>query len=329
MRTRRIKAEGGGYYHCMSRIVDGRYIFGTSGKEAKRAERFVRLMRRLEAFTGVEVLTYALMSNHFHALCEEPERRELTDEELLDRIEAYYGYGKRKAVAKKLSSYGPAAKEELRNSYLKRMFDVSIFMKELKGLFAQWFNREEDRHGVLWSERFKSVLVEGGEALMAVAAYIDLNPVRAGLCLDPKDYRFCGYAELVGTQSKRAYRGIGKVMGVGENEAPEEIERNYRKLLFVEGGQPSRDREAVYDNLTVEKVVVSQDGEIPLPTRLRSRIRYFTEGAILGSQLFVEKQVERIKGKTGQARSRLGAGISSVEISSLWAMRGSRLRSTG
>jgi hypothetical protein len=49
---------------------------------------------------------------------------------------------------------------------------------------------------VLWAERFKSVLLEGGEALAAVAAYIELNPVRAGLCADRKDYRYCGYAEV-------------------------------------------------------------------------------------------------------------------------------------
>src|SRR5580692_11758767 len=66
------------------------------------------------------------------------------------------------------------------------MYDISIFIKELKGRFAQWYNRRHGRYGVLWAERFKSLLIEGGEALAAVAAYIELNPVRAGLCADPK-----------------------------------------------------------------------------------------------------------------------------------------------
>jgi hypothetical protein len=47
-------------------------------------------------------------------------------------------------------------------------------------------------------ERFKSVLVEDGEALRTMAAYIDLNPVRAGMVKDPKDYRWCGYGEAMG-----------------------------------------------------------------------------------------------------------------------------------
>jgi hypothetical protein len=61
---------------------------------------------------------------------------------------------------------------------------------------------------VLWAERFKSVLLEGGEAVAAVAAYVDLNPVRAGLCVDPKDYRYCGYAEALGSGCSLAREGI-------------------------------------------------------------------------------------------------------------------------
>ena len=60
--------------------------------------------------------------------------------------------------------------------------DLSSFFKELKGQFAQWYNRRHERYGVLWAERFKSVLLEGGQAVAAVGAYIELNPVRAGLC---------------------------------------------------------------------------------------------------------------------------------------------------
>lgn len=59
--------------------------------------------------------------------------------------------------------------------------------------FTQWFNRTHARKGTLWEERFESVLVEGaGTALMTMAAYIEPNPVRAGLVSDPKDFRWCG-----------------------------------------------------------------------------------------------------------------------------------------
>src|SRR5208282_1314752 len=61
------------FYHCVSRVVDRQFIFQTAGHGSPEAERFVLLMRPLEAFSGVRVLTYSLMANHFHLLCEVPQ----------------------------------------------------------------------------------------------------------------------------------------------------------------------------------------------------------------------------------------------------------------
>ena len=92
--------------------------------------------------------------------------------------------------------------EELRQKLWSQMLDLSQFMKLLKQRFSQWFNRVHDREGTLWEGRFRSTLVEGNSpALATVAAYIDLNPVRAGLVDDPKDYRWCGYAEAVASDT--------------------------------------------------------------------------------------------------------------------------------
>jgi putative transposase len=93
------------------------------------------------------------------------------------------------------------------------MGDVSAFMKELKQRFSRWYNEVHDRYGTLWAERFKSVLVEDdSDALRTVAAYIDLNSVRAGLTPDPKDYRYSGYGEAVAGSGK-ARAGLLSVMG--------------------------------------------------------------------------------------------------------------------
>ncbi|MGY8697004.1 MAG: transposase, partial [Verrucomicrobiia bacterium] len=79
------------------------------------------------------------------------------------------------------------------------MGDVSLFMKELKQRFSIWYNKSHRRQGTLWGERFKSVLVQDDPfALMTIAAYIDLNPVRAGIVSDPVEYRYCGYGEAMG-----------------------------------------------------------------------------------------------------------------------------------
>ena len=79
MRFPRVKAEGQGFYHCVSRVVDLQLIFQTTGHGSPEAERFVLPMRRLEAFSGIRVLTCSLMSNHFHLLCEVPQAQELSE----------------------------------------------------------------------------------------------------------------------------------------------------------------------------------------------------------------------------------------------------------
>jgi putative transposase len=97
----------------------------------------------------------------------------------------------------------PILAQQYRQKFLDRMLDLSEAMKTLKQRFTMWFNRRHGRVGTLWESRFKSVLVEGEvETLTKVAAYVDLNAVRAGMVTDPKDYRWCGYAEVLGASTK-------------------------------------------------------------------------------------------------------------------------------
>src|SRR5215469_17252837 len=265
MRFPRVKAPGHGFYHCISRVVDGRFIFDTSPQGSLEAERFIRLMRCLEAFSGVRVLTYALMANHFHLLCEVPEPEALSEAQVLERIEAGYGPVRLAAVKVQLAGYRRQAdatqqRQRLLDGYRKRMYNLSIFIKELKGRFAQWYNRRQDRYGVLWAERFKSVLVDGGRPLAAVAAYIELNPVRAGVCRDPKDYRYCGYAEALAKGSSLARQGISTVLGQPETASWKELSREYRKYFFVKGSSRSANKPPAFDQATAQSVVDRQHG---------------------------------------------------------------------
>jgi REP element-mobilizing transposase RayT len=331
MRFPRVKANGHGFYHCVSRVVECRFIFQTSGHGSAEAERFSKLMHRLEAFSGVRILTYVLMSNHFHLLCEVPEPRTLSEAEVLERIEAGYGSARRQALQEELARYrqqpdGSAQVQRLLDRYRRRMFDISVFIKELKGRFAQGYNQRHDRYGVLWAERFKSVLLEGGEALAAVAAYIELNPVRAGLCADPKDYRFGGYAEALAKGSLLARQGIRTILGQPETISWNELSRQYRKYLFIKGSSRSANKPPAFDLATAQRVVEQQNGKIPLPQRLLCRIRYFTDGVILGSQSFIESHFGRLKQKLGYKRPRTATCLTALGSVGLWVFRDPRSR---
>jgi putative transposase len=119
------------------------------------------------------------------------------------------------------------------------MNDISIFFKELKGRFAQWYNRRHRRYGALWAERFKSLLLEGGRAVATVAAYIDLNPVRAALCADPKDYRYGSYAEALAKGCAAAYEGKLRQSVFGSNGILSGMHGSRGYRLGAESGKSS------------------------------------------------------------------------------------------
>ena len=110
-------------------------------------------------------------------------------------------------------------------------------MRELKQRFTQWFNKKAKRKGPLWNDRFKSVLLENDQTvLLTMAAYIDLNPVRAGLVNDPKDYRWSGYGEAVaGNKARRA--GLMRIYGdeTGDGRKWRGYQAQYRLYLYAVG----------------------------------------------------------------------------------------------
>ena len=147
MRFPRVKAQGRSFYHCISRFVHGLFVFGTSGGRCAEAEEFLSLMRRWAALTGIRIRKYVLMANHFHLLCEVPEPKALTQNEMLERIEAGYGSERVQMLRKQLAAFaqqpdGLEQSERLLDPYRQQMkSDLSFFMKQLKGCFAQQYNQ--------------------------------------------------------------------------------------------------------------------------------------------------------------------------------------------
>ena len=161
-----------GFYHCMSRVVDRVHRFGDVEKEE-----FRKVLREYESFCEVRVLTYCLMSNHFHILVEVPRRPDSlpTTEALLAKLEALtcrqdFGWV-RQQIAIYRQHADAAGERAFLERFYRRMWDVSWFIRLVKQRFSMWFNRRTARKGTLWEERFRSVLVEGaGKALVTMAA---------------------------------------------------------------------------------------------------------------------------------------------------------------
>ena len=121
--------------------------------------------------------------------------------------------------------------EASRQAYLRRMGDLSTYMKELKQWISRVYNKEHNRKGTLWEERFWSCLLEdNAETLTSVAAYIDRNAVRAGIVERPEDYRWCGYAEAHAGHAA-AQRTLASLFRQPEDMAWTEAKERYGWLL--------------------------------------------------------------------------------------------------
>jgi len=378
-----VPAESGGaappraIYHVVSRVVDRRFAFGSEEKE-----HFRLLLRMYERFSGCRILSYCLMSNHIHVLLEVPpgcrkgENLGLSDEELLHRLGGLYSRNQTAKVGREIEAArrmisgndpefeelpaheraqlrraGDKMLKEIHVRYSYRMHSLSEFFKGLLQRFTCWFNREQGRRGTLWESRFRSVVVQDGLAARTMAAYIDLNPVRAGIVEDPADYRWSSYGEAVGggRGAKKAQQGLVRALySFGEKEVTERswaqggVGKDYRKILIQEGMEERETPPHTAPNRKIQKVVTrkgmsrkdavkelerlskDQERDLKISKVIRCRVRYFTDGTVIGSKDFVDGVFRRskerfsLKRKDGARRPR---GALRSLAGDIWSMR--------
>ena len=349
-------------YHCISRVVDRRFVFGDIEREQFRS-----YMRMYENFSGIRVLAYCVMSNHIHLLLEIPPMPEggLSDEQLLQRLRAIYNTAtvaevELQLIAARTKGLSTMA-DEIHQRYTYRMHNLSQYMKTVMQRMTQWYNRQNERSGTLWEERFKSVIVEIGIAARMMAAYIDLNPVRAGMVTDPADYHWSSYGEAIGGgkkgNGKKAREGLVRACmshrGV-EFDATQwsEVAKTYRKLLglalerksgaahtqvsaykaqrLAEVTRKSLQQPQKPDSNHAQKQVNdSVLPELKMAEMLGHRIRYFSDGAVIGSKVFVNEAFALAREKFSAHRkdgARKMRGAAEAAAGILWSARDLRLK---
>jgi putative transposase len=343
-------------YHTIARVVDRRFAFAADDKEQFRI-----YMRMMENFSGCRVLAYCVMCNHFHLLLEVPPKRKgpLTDEQLLKRLGGLYSKAfvatvavelaaAREVVKQGLAPDGEAYVQRIHERFTYRMENLSEFMKTLLQRFTRWHNREKKRRGNLWEETFKSVVVEDGLAARTMAAYIDLNPVRAGMVSDPAEYRWSSYGEAMGATGKgggaKAKAGLVRAIMADKGWEADarrwagQVSKRYRMILLEEGEEKTRETtnsegervtEVVKKGMPKEKVAAEMASlenreDVALRQVLRWRVRYFTDGAVVGSRAFVDAFFHAYRDRFG-AKRKTGArkmrGNASGAAELLWTAR--------
>jgi REP element-mobilizing transposase RayT len=265
-------------YHVMSRTALDGFPLGDIEKDF-----MLDLIRRYAALYLVEILGVCIMGNHFHLLVRVIPEHKFTDDEILKRYEDFYGDER-------------IFTEGLVPSLRLKLSNLSEFMREIKVGFARFYNRRHNRRGYFWGDRFKSVIVENGGTLINCLAYIDLNPLRAGLVERPEQYRWNSLGYHVQTNNQDNFLSTDFGLKEFNVKSQKERIRRYRQYVYEAGS--INPPEAGSTNIIGGKVFEkerSREFELSKSDRFRYRTRYFTDSGIIGSKEFVSTNYQRFK----------------------------------
>jgi len=183
------------YYHCVSRCVRRAFLCGTdaaSGADYEHRRHWIEeRMRQLASVFAVDLCAYAVMSNHYHVVVhiDRPRAEAWSDDEIIDRwLTLFTGpvivqrYKRNDA----LTAAELDLVDQLAEEYRHRLADLGWFMRCLNEPIARQANAEDNCTGRFWEGRYKSQALLDEKALAACMAYVDLNPVRAGMAETPE-----------------------------------------------------------------------------------------------------------------------------------------------
>ncbi|MBU2550221.1 MAG: transposase [Proteobacteria bacterium] len=202
------------YYHCISRCVRQSFLCGVdthTGRSFEHRKAWIQArLKDIGAAFGIDVVTYAVMSNHLHVVLRtRPDRvdgwsAEETAERWLtlfpmERDEA----GRAKAPSR--SAIDALARQDGRLIEIRsRLGSVSWFMRCLNEYVARMANREEGCKGRFWEGRFKCQALLDDAALLACMTYVDLNPIRAGVADTPERSEYTGIFDRIQARTSGA-----------------------------------------------------------------------------------------------------------------------------
>ncbi|MEW8626345.1 MAG: transposase [Candidatus Thiodiazotropha sp.] len=192
------------YYHCVSRCVRRAFLCGIDPHTGKnyqhRRQWIVDRMKLLAEIFAIDICAYAVMSNHYHIILHVD--RELAagwrEQEVIERWECLFALPvivQRYRSKEDLSRAERNAVSELVTKWRKRLHDISWFMRCINEPIARQANQEDGCTGRYWEGRYKSQALLDKKALAACMAYVDLNPVRAGIAQTPEQSEYTSIKE--------------------------------------------------------------------------------------------------------------------------------------
>ena len=273
--ARFVRSDVPTIYHVISRTALAGFPL-----EAAEKDYFLGLMRRLSRFYFVDVLGFCVMSNHFHWVGRVYPSNYPSDDEIRKRLESWFPEGR------------VIGKQDI-EMFRTRWTSLSHFVKDLKQGFTRYYNQRHNREGFFWGGRFKSLIVQEGRSLVNLLAYVDLNPIRAGIVKRPEEYRWCSLGYHVLTGNKGDWLSLDFGMREWGEENAFEMFRKYRQFVYETGAVNTG------KGKTMDARIVARERkknfELKRLELFSFRARYFTDAGIMGSKEFVQEVFDQVK----------------------------------
>ena len=203
-----IAPEDTPFYHVMTRCVRRAFLCGKDKYSGNcyehRRQPIVNRIKFLAGVFNIDVCAYSIMSNHYHLVLKINSTENWDEKQVL----TYWSeLCKPKSICQKFLNNEPQSKAELEmvyqqtDIYRKRLMSISWFMKLLNEHIAKEANKEDKVTGSFFESRFKSQALLDERALLTCMAYVDLNPIRAGMAQSPEDSDYTSIQERITKKS--------------------------------------------------------------------------------------------------------------------------------
>jgi hypothetical protein len=203
------------YYHCVSRCVRRGWLYGVdeySGKDySHRKQWIVDRLTDLVSVFSIEVCSYAVMSNHYHldVFVDVHRAQGWSEQDVVNRWTTIHKMPElvRRYLKEVVSLAEQDAAKVIIETWRQRLMNISAFMKEMNEHLARRANAEDQCTGRFWEGRFKCQAQLDEAAILTAMAYVDLNPIRAGIASTPEDSEFTSIYQRIQSMQGKSTNG--------------------------------------------------------------------------------------------------------------------------